>query len=255
MAIIFDSLGNEQKLLDPIGGDTIVDPRPISQNISALNGEVVVDCFGIGSCGIDIRGTFSGTFVVQWSFNGTDFNTLPVMVPTTEIFQVNITAAGSYVAHLPAATRRIRVLCIAYTSGTASVALRASSAENFMYAKPIPATSAVTNTGASGAGVTLTLAAPGAGLFHYITRLIIQRFAVAALTAGAAPVLVTTTNLPGSKAFSFPADAALQGTIYSEIVEPSQPLKSSAANTATTIVCPATTNVIWRVTADFYVGA
>jgi hypothetical protein len=87
--------------------------------------------------------------------------------------------------------------------------------------------------------------------FHYIDRIVIQRFATALLTAGATPVLVTTTNLPGTRVFSFPAEAAAQGTMYSEIVEPARPLRSSAAGTATTIVAPATTGVIWRITADY----
>lgn len=119
----------------------------------------------------------------------------------------------------------------------------------------IPAALTGTATGAAAAAVTLTLAAPGAGLFHYISRLIIQRHTSAALTAAATPIIVTTTNLPGSRAFSFPADAAAQGVVAQEIMEPCIPLKSSAANTATTIVCPATTGVIWRVTADYYIGA
>lgn len=255
MAIIYDSLGNEQKLLDIIGGETRTDPRPITQSISAVNGEVLADCFGVGSCAIDVRGTFSATLQVEASVNGVDYFSIPVMVPTSEIFQVNITTAGVYITHLPAATRRIRIRASAYTSGSATIAMRLSGSENFVYAKPIPATLAATATGASGAAVTLTISAAGAGLFHYITRIIVQRFAVAALTAGATPVLVTTTNLPGTRVLSFPADAALQGTIYSEVIEPTQPLKASAANTNTTIVCPATTSVIWRVTADYYAGA
>ena len=117
---------------------------------------------------------------------------------------------------------------------------------------------AVWITGAAGvaaaAAVTLSLAAGGAGFFHYITRLVMQRFATAALTAAATPIVVTTTNLPGSKAFSFPADAAAQGVVAQEVLEPTVPIRSSAANTATTIVCPATTAVIWRVTADYYLA-
>ena len=104
---------------------------------------------------------------------------------------------------------------------------------------------------AAAAAVTLTLPAPPVGLFHHITRLIIQRHAAALLTAAATPVIVTTTNLPGSRAFSIPADAAAQGTVYSEIAEPATPMRSSATATATTIVCPVTTGVIWRVSADF----
>ena len=112
----------------------------------------------------------------------------------------------------------------------------------------------VTATGAAGAAVTLTLPAGGSGLYHYIGRLIVQRFATALLVAAATPVIVTTTNLPGSREFSFPADAALQGLLAQEVVEPLFPIRSSVVNAATTIVCPVTTSVIWRVTADYFLA-
>lgn len=255
MAIIYDSLGNEVRALDTVGGDTLTDTRVNTVSLGVIQAETVFDCAGTNSAVVDVRGTFSATLNMEATIDGTNYFSIPVFVPTTEIWQVNITAAGSYVGHLPSGCKKVRVRCSAYTSGAAIVALRGSTGDNIVYAKPIPATVAVTNTGAAAAAVTLTLAAPGAGLFHYITRLIIKRFATTLLTAGATPVLVTTTNLPGTRVFSFPAEAAAQGTIYSEIIAPAQPLKSSAANTATTIVAPVTTGVIWRITADYYVGA
>ena len=78
---------------------------------------------------------------------------------------------------------------------------------------------------------TLTLPNPGLGLYQYLTRLLIQRHPAAALTAGATPIIVTTSNLPGGRQFSIPADAAAQGVVYQELLEPTQPLKASAANT------------------------
>ena len=111
-----------------------------------------------------------------------------------------------------------------------------------------------TATGAASAAVTLTLAAPGVGLRHYLTYLRITRFASALLTAAAAPVLVTTTNIPGTLAFTIPAEAALQGSVFVYQENFAFPLMSSAQNTATTIVCPITTGVIWRVTAGYYVA-
>jgi hypothetical protein len=98
------------------------------------------------------------------------------------------------------------------------------------------------------------MASPGAGLRHYLTYLSINRFATALLTAAAAPVVVTTTNLPGALAFSFAADAAAQGTMDRWREDFSFPLAASAQATATTIVCPVTTGVIWRVTAGYYVA-
>jgi hypothetical protein len=104
---------------------------------------------------------------------------------------------------------------------------------------------AVTAVGASGAAVTLTLPAV-ASQFHYITHIEILKYAVGALTGGATPVTVTTTNLPGTPAFTFETAGAI-GTIVRTLYEPTKSLRSSTVNTATTIVCPATTNVIWRV--------
>jgi hypothetical protein len=74
------------------------------------------------------------------------------------------------------------------------------------------------------------------------------------LTAAAAPVTVTTTNLPGTLAFSFAAEALPQGQIDRWREDFSYPLAAAAQATATTIVAPATTNVIWRVTAGYYVA-
>jgi hypothetical protein len=142
----------------------------------------------------------------------------------------------------------------AYTSGSATVYLVSDVSPSELLMLPKSADQSVTNTGVAAAAVTLTLGAPGAGLFHFITRLIVQRHTSALLTAAATPLLVTTTNLPGSRVLSFPADAAPQGQVATEIIESSAPLKSSAANTATTIIMPATTGVIWRATADYYVA-
>ena len=87
-----------------------------------------------------------------------------------------------------------------------------------------------------------------------LTRLAIERHAAAALTAGATPTLITTTNLPGSLAFSIPVEAAAAGSVYEKIIDPARPIISSAQNTATTIVAGAVTSVIWRITALFYVA-
>lgn len=226
----------------------------LAANLAALNAESVLDLNGEALAYIDVRSTFVGTFGVQGSVDGTNYFDLPFINQASQLWATTFTAGGAFAVNC-AGLKKIRVRNTAYTSGTAVVTLRASIAPNIIFALPMPATLSVTNTGVSGAAVTLTLSAPGAGLFHYITRIILQRHTSALLTAGSTPLLCTTTNLPGSRVFSVPADAAAQGVVHQEIVEPSQPLKSSTANTATTIVCPATTGVIWRVTADYYSAA
>ena len=109
-----------------------------------------------------------------------------------------------------------------------------------------------TTSAVAGAAATLTLAAPSAGLPHYLNRIAIERHAAAALTAGATLTLVTSTNLPGSVAFSIPVEAAVAGSIYKKIVDPARPMMFSAQNIAVAIIAGADPSVIWRVTALFY---
>jgi hypothetical protein len=112
---------------------------------------------------------------------------------------------------------------------------------------------AVSVTGSAGVAVTASLPIPGVGLFHYITRINIIAYASAARTGASAPVVVTSTNLPGSLAWTTPTAAAI-GTQYETDIQLSGPLKCSAANVATTIVAPATTSVIWRINVVYYTG-
>lgn len=105
-----------------------------------------------------------------------------------------------------------------------------------------------TNTGAAAAAVTLTIPAAPAGLSVYVQRLEVTQYATAALTGGATPVLVTTTQL-NSLALTFPTGQAV-GVNFPVVVE--GPLKADTAATAVTIVCPATTSVIWRVVATYF---
>jgi len=116
-----------------------------------------------------------------------------------------------------------------------------------------PADKAVTAVGAAAAAVTLTLPLV-AGQFHYINSLDITMYNTAARTGTATPVTVTSTNLPGSLAWTFPSAGAI-GTITQIFPPLSEPLRSSAAGVATTIVCPATASVIWRVNATYFTAA
>jgi hypothetical protein len=75
----------------------------------------------------------------------------------------------------------------------------------------------VTATGISGAAVTATLPLV-VGQFHYITSIRVSAYNVAARTGSATPVVVTTTNLPGTPAFTFGSAGAI-GTIESQQVE------------------------------------
>lgn len=121
---------------------------------------------------------------------------------------------------------------------------------SLLNAKLLNSTLCVTATGAAAAGVTLTLPAV-VGQAHNITLLEIVAYSTAARTGGTTPVIVTTTNLPGSPAFTFGSGAAV-GTTDTKLYTPIRPLIASVVNTATTIVCPATTSIIWRVNVFYY---
>jgi hypothetical protein len=88
---------------------------------------------------------------------------------------------------------------------------------------------------------------------HKLKRLRIERFATALLTAGAAPVIVTSTNLPGSWSTNLPADALGAGAMTEKEIDLAD-LMSTTAGTATTFVYPATAGVISKMTALYDLG-
>jgi hypothetical protein len=112
----------------------------------------------------------------------------------------------------------------------------------------------VSTTAATGVAVTATLPAV-AGQFHHITSLHITKYFTAANAASATPLLVTTTNLPGSLTFTFGQPLGVIGTTDVRMDDFSFPLRSSVVNTNTTIVCPATTGIIWRINCIYYAAA
>ncbi len=117
----------------------------------------------------------------------------------------------------------------------------------------VPADLAVQAQGAAAAAVTLTIPAAGAGLFHYIDVIEIHLYSTAARTGAAAPVSVSSTNLPGNMTTLFPTAGAI-GTIDRYAYSGDRPIKSAAANTATTIVCPAVTGGLWHVKVVYSAG-
>lgn len=255
MALIYDARGNEYfGQLDQITGGTITDARPLTGNLNAVNAEVIVDLSGHATAMIDIRGTFVGTSVFEATVDGTNYIALAAYNLTTATYVASVTVAAQLAVNV-AGYKRFRVRCSAYTSGTIVVAIRATTADFTTIVERVPATSVITATAAGGAALTLTIPAPGAGLFQYINWIRIEHFATALLVAAAAPVIVTTTNIPGTPSFNFRADAAPQGTLTEKVIGNDMPIRASAANTAVTVVCPLTASVLWRVTASYRVGA
>jgi hypothetical protein len=255
MAIIRDEFGNKIDNLNRLGGETLNDPRVGTFSLNTVNGEIFFDCDSIASATVDVRGTFSAQFLAEATINGTDYFMLPMLNPLTEVFLTTITTIGTYIINVPNATKRIRIRCSSYTSGTANIALRGSVMGNIVYNKTIPTTTTLTATGALSAATTLTIPSPGTGLFHYITRLRISKYCGGALTASATPSIITTTNILGTPSFDFKTLGALGDSEVLDIDFTANPLKSQNANTATTIVAPVLTNAIWKITAFYYVGA
>jgi hypothetical protein len=153
--------------------------------------------------------------------------------------------------------KRLRIRVSLYTSGNCTLFVSADQNRslNSVAADQDPATLAVTATGAIGAAVTLPVPAVP-GLRHYIDSLQIVRTAQGALTAAAAPTLVTTTNIPGALAFSFGQDAAAIGVDKEQRLDCGpEGLACIALGTATTVVCPATPNASWRINLTYHLGA
>lgn len=248
--------------------DTIV-----NSTITAVNGTVAVNAQGDYTVSASITGTWSATLIAEGQLADTTWVQIPMYLvnttlPYNSVFSTTsngtflITGGGYF---------QIRIRATAYTSGTVAVGLDASLAQQTIFssqlgtwtvqpgntvnttawlAKSPDANLWVTGTAATGVALTVTLPAV-ASQFHHIKLLEIEAYTTAARTGSATPVLVTSTNLPGSPVWTF-ATAAAIGTTDSKVYTFDSALNSSVAGTATTIVCPATTGVIWRVNVSYF---
>jgi hypothetical protein len=112
-----------------------------------------------------------------------------------------------------------------------------------------PLTLWVSATAATGQAVTASLPL-AAGKYHCIGVIQIVRYATAAITGTATPIVVTTTNFPSAAQFAF-ARAAAVGASDQQQFNFERLLRSAVAGAATTIVCPAVTGVIWQVNVAY----
>ena len=230
----------------------------LAGNLASGSSEVILACDGCSTVSLDLRGTSNLTIEVSGTIDGVNW----IAIPMRGLGQSNVGYSATIATNLVnglwvgkcAPFRQVRARVTAYTSGTAMIVLASGVGQLDDSLQGQVSSQAQSATGASGAAVALTLPAPGAGLRQYITYLSIDRIATAGLTAAATPILVTTTNLPASLAFSIPADAAAQGVLSRLREDYGFPLVSTAQNSATVISAPATTNIIWRLTAGYYVA-
>lgn len=268
MSILYDARGNPVNVGFPDGvtNEVVTDNRPVSALLGALNAEVLIDLNGASVVTFDVRtAAASLTYVFEASIDGTNYFALPAFAKFQLLVAVAI--AEQYVPSVAVATthsgvytvgvsgfRRARLRVSAYTSGNVTVSARSSQAALIRYAQLLPSTLMVTATAAANVAATVTLPAAGAGMFHYITSINIMRNATAALV-GTATLIHTTTNLPGSPAWSVGNAMDAGGTRLDVDFSPTTPLKSLVANTATTVVAAAAgAAVLGRVNVSYYVG-
>lgn len=269
MAVLYDARGNEIRCSfpDAVTNETVTDARPITAVLGSVNAEVIMDLNGQATATFDIRTAAAAlTLVFEGTVDGVNYITFPAFAVVEAIAAA--LRAEQYVPSIVIATtqsgvytvgctglRRVRVRVSAYTSGNVTVAARGSSADLIIYGRPMPTILWVTVTAAANTAATITLPAAGAGMFHYITYLSLMRNATGAL-AGTATLIHTTTNLPGTPAWSVGNAMVAGGTQIDVDLQPAFPIKSLLANTATTVVMPAAgAAVLNRGNCAYYIGS
>jgi hypothetical protein len=144
--------------------------------LTALNSQVVLDVEGQGVCAIDIRGTFVGTITFQSSvdtINWVTTNAIPLGLAGNINHTSTTTTTGAWLMPASGSTR-VRVIMTLYTSGSATVVMRADPDASFNYSAligtPAVALAGSTNTigdvglhyrpSASGAATVSTVMSP-----------------------------------------------------------------------------------------------
>lgn len=171
---------------------------------------------------------------------------------TYNVLDVILNVRGSSASRIGPAQPYLRTGAKGATQSGLISSLNVNADIQAVHAVSPPSTLIVTATAAANTALTLTLPAAGAGLFHHITHIQIHRTATAAL-AGTATLVITSTNLPGSYATSVGNAMTAGGTQKDLDIALGNAIKSSVANTATTIVMPAPgAAVLWRAAVFYY---
>jgi hypothetical protein len=208
MAVIYDARGNEYHgALDSINGLTINDTRTATGVLAAASATASADIQGKATLRVSVNCTsaLTGTLVIEGTVDGTNYFTIPFLVESsvTALIIVGKPRADTGTAlsaglHLftcnVSAYRSVRVRMSSYTSGSVTVALRASLADEQVFARPVPASESVSVQGTANTATTLTLTTPPTGLVTYLVALRLIR-ASAASVAGIATLAITTTNM------------------------------------------------------------
>lgn len=231
----------------------IINSPRISGNINTTNGVILLPIEGCSTVSFQLTGTYVGTVIAEGSINDIDYFPIQLfrdsvgyqpLVLSSASFGLFYGSCGMYTS--------VRLRMVSYTSGSLNVNIMASISKCPLLTNARYSDLSVTTTSAVGVIATLTLPSPGTGLFHYITQIIIESHKGSLVTAQTTPNIVTTTNLNGL-VFSMPYEG-ISGSSFIKEIKQSTPIRSQASNTATTIVYPATTGVIPRLTAFYYTG-
>lgn len=240
--------------------------------MSALNAEVVHVVDGDESVVIYLNGTatLNATYVVEGSPDGIEYfpllcypyapaslgGTLPQAGQPLITEAVNAANVKRMLCAAVGGLRKILIRLSAFTSGNAAISMTSDSCASISpYVRDQKsATLMVSATAAVGVAVTATLPAV-AGLRHYIDFISVTRSATAALTASATPVLVTSSNIPNAPVMTFGSDVGGVGVdVERKLDFGASGIAAAVAGTATSIVCPAYTGVIWRVNVAYRLG-
>jgi hypothetical protein len=263
MPQIVDQFGNTFRgYLDTVGGEVVTETgRSYTQIISSGASEIPMDLNGASTAVFDLSTSAANmTLIFEGSQDGVNYRLTPLPAWDTQteeyICSIVITTTISKVYTVGVSgLKRIRIKPSAFTSGTIVVAARASIADLIIYSKPIPSERVVQIDGAANAIATITLPAAGVGLFHYITSISWYRHCTAALV-GTGAFNITSANLPGSLKWRIGNAIAVGQNLIDVDFRPGTPLKSSVANTNTTIVAAAAgAAVLTTGLCTYYVGA
>jgi hypothetical protein len=235
-------------------------------SISTVGGEIFFDGLdGCNSISVDVRGVYTlMTFELQGTSNGADWFTVPLTLKDpnqlkTLISSIPTAAVGAWEGDISGySVVRLRNTSGSAPTGNPTIVMIGSNAPLSRTVVRDATFRCPTTTAVVGALTALTLAAPGVGLRHYITKIQVDRIngTAAALTPSTAVLNITTSNIPDALAFSVPQDALAPGAMSTPVDKDfgARPLAASSQNSNTTITCPATPGIIWRVTAYYFVA-
>lgn len=240
--------------------------------LGTLNAETILTLDGDNSVSIyldSLGNAANATYTTEGTVDGTNwFSLLAFSYPPAAaggaipsagqpIISETVTVATKRLLHVSSGgLKQIKVRLSAYTSGALTVNMIADTCDSLSpYVRDQKvATLFVTSTGVASAAVTATLPSV-LGLRHYIDRISVVRSMTVAQTALSTPTVVTSTNIPGSPAWTIGTDAAAMGTDREVVQEfGGAGMAATATATATTIVAPAISGAIWRINVAYRLG-